>query len=154
MPNITLRNITKDDVNYIRLNWINNDRMLIFPNNEYELQDMLNSLRSKKYYGKYFEMFLIVDKVPVGIVSLFEITKNEVSVGINIDSIHRHKGYATAAYKKILQISKTKGYKYISAGVRLDNFAGVKLHEIFGFRLESTKINTRGHEQARYVLQI
>ena len=154
MMNVTLRNIVDGDLNFICNNWLDDERMQIFPKDIEELKLMINSLQTKKYNGKYFEMFLIIDKFPVGVISLYHQTDDEASVGIYIDSMKTGKGYGTAGYSEIIKIAKQKGYKFLSAGVLADNFASIQLHEKFGFKKISESLNKHNRKQVKYILKL
>lgn len=112
-----------------------------------EMEGLIDTWNTKQYDGAYFEMFAIaVDDNLVGTASLFQRSKSIVSCGLEIFSDYRHKGYATSAYSKLLEIAKLQNYKIAVAQVQTDNQASIVLNKKIGFEAENyTYINKKGN---------
>ncbi len=76
------------------------------------IKDIIEEWNTKEYKGKYFEMFAVVDdECLVGQVSIYEHSKNIVSLGVEIYPEYRRKGYAYISSGLVLDYAKKKDIK-------------------------------------------
>lgn len=136
---ITLRPITQADVS-------------LFKDTSYESMDeasavcMIEESQNKAHNGQYFELFTVEDDGQcVGFVSLFALSKTEISCGPEIKPLYRRLGYAFAALEKALEYAKSIGFSRAVAQVRKDNTASIALHNKLNFICTKEYTNKKGN---------
>ncbi len=93
-----------------------------------QIENIVLQWKNKTLDGKYFEMLGVFnEKELVGVVSIYEQTKNSVSLGIEIFEQFRKIGYGYLALNCALKRAKKKGYKLTVNQVRTDNKASIQL---------------------------
>ena len=98
---------------------------------------MISSWNAKIYNGKYFEVFAITENTRiVGSISLYERSKSIASVGVEVFSDERCKGYASEGMKSVLQKAKDLGFRILQDQVSADNKPSIALHERAGFETD------------------
>jgi len=55
-------------------------------------------------------------------------------VGVYLAPAHHRKGWATALYRRLIELSRAQGFQVLVAGITLPNEASVSLHEKLGFK--------------------
>lgn len=136
---ISLRHFTEEDAEIIKQKQ--------WPDlNTKEITEIINDWKSLEYEGKYFEMLAIVEEgMVVGNISLMEHSKSIVSLGVEIFSDERCKGYALRAMKLACEIAIKRGYKVIQDQVCVDNKPSIALHEKCEFETDGyAYINKKG----------
>ena len=160
MHYLQLLTISDYEIEFIYKNWVNTDRMLS--------QLRLNMCKSKKdvetlvgiwneniYQGRYFEVFLITsDDNNIGLISIYEIADDTISIGITIDKLHWNKGYGTEAFRYTLIKCKDLGYSNVESSTLADNSASIKIHEKNGFQLVKKGSNSKGNICNYYRIQL
>ena len=98
---------------------------------------MVHDWNTLSYKDRYFEMFAIQkDATIVGSISIYERSKSIASLGIEIFTPYRRKGYGYEAMRLLIEFATQKGYKIILQQVRTDNLASIRLHEKLGFETD------------------
>ena len=154
---VTIRNFVYDDIDFIYNNWAENCTWggCKFEKDIDSIKKLIDEWKTKVYQSHYFEQFVILcNNIPVGMVSLYEKSDDEVSVGIYIEQNNTHKGIGTKTYQLIEEEAKKKKYKYLSAGVLEDNIPSVNFHLKMGFNKESTHLNSKGKNQIRFIKRL
>jgi RimJ/RimL family protein N-acetyltransferase len=102
-----------------------------------EIKEMIRAWNAGSYLGNRFDVFAITaNGAVVGSVSLYERSKNTVSVGAEVFSDERRRGYAAEGMRRILAIAKERGYRIVQDQVAADNKASIALHETLGFETD------------------
>lgn len=141
----TLRNFTNKDIEVLQKNKYTNEDIK-------NIQHKIELWNSKECDGKYYEMFAIVDDdMIVGMVSLYQHTKNVISCGPEIFEKYRKQGYGNQAMCQALDIVRDMGYKIAVAQIRKDNLGSIRLHEKLGFEMDHEYVNKRGNEVCFYI---
>lgn len=110
------------------------------------IKRMIKEWNVKEYNGKYYEMFAVFDdQCLVGQVSIYEHSKNIVSLGVEIYPKYRRKGYAYISSELVLDYAQKRGYKIAVSQVRTDNTASLALNEKLGFEIDHDYINKKGN---------
>lgn len=55
-------------------------------------------------------------------------------VGVYLARAHHRKGWASALYRRLIEVCRAQGFQVLVAGITLPNPASVGLHEKLGFR--------------------
>ncbi len=144
-----LRNFTYKDISDIQ----KHDYTNLEPD---ELKNLIGLWNTKLYEGEYFEMFAVTEEdTLVGCVSLYRRSPSIVSCGIKIYPEFQGHGYSAAAYEKLLQAAKERGFGIAVAQVRADNAAGIALHQKMGFEAENyTYINAKGNSVYYFIKKL
>jgi len=153
---VEIRNFNNSDVKFIYDNWAENSDWegCKFDKDKLEILSQINEFNTKKFDNKYFEQFVITsNKKPVGMISLLEQNRDEVSVNVFIHQEFRRKGIATKAYSLIEKVAKDKGYKVLYAIVNEENKASINLHLKVGF-LKSSIISNHNQKQIKFMKQL
>ena len=149
---VEIRNFNNNDVKFIYDNWAENERWsgCKFDKDKLEILSQINEFNLKKFNNKYFEQFVIVNQeIPVGMISLCEQNKEEVSVNVFVHKDFRRKGIATKAYELIENVAQLKGYKNLVANVSKDNQISVNMHKKLKFIISD--INDFGENQIKFI---
>lgn len=94
------------------------------------IQSMICEWNTLNHNGKYFEMFAVLkEENLVGTISIYEHSKNIVSIGPEIFEGYRKCGYAKQAMLNVMEVAKKKGYSIVKQQIRADNTASIKLHQ-------------------------
>jgi RimJ/RimL family protein N-acetyltransferase len=143
---ITLRHFTKNDAELLQAHQL-------YGKCKEDILSLINEWKSNSYNGKYFEMFAVVkDAMVVGSISLYEHSPNVASIGVEIFTDQRCRGYATDAMQLLLTHAKEKGYRIIQQQVRTDNLPSIQLHEKLGFETDGyVYVNRKGHDIILYL---
>lgn len=150
---IEIRNFNLNDVEYIYNNWAENPNWqgCNFKKDYNSIKDLIKQWETKKYNNVYFEQFLIVyQNKLVGMISLFEHSSEEVSVGVFVDLFFRNKGIATMAYKLIEDVAKNKNYNQLTASVLDNNVPSLNFHKKLGFKEVDRYYNKNGKLQIKF----
>ena len=153
---VEIRNFNNSDVKFIYDNWAENSDWegCKFDKDKLEILSQINEFNTKKFDNKYFEQFVITsNKKPVGMISLLEQNRDEVSVNVFIHQEFRRKGIATKSYSLIEKVAKDKGYKVLYAIVNEENKASINLHLKVGF-LKSSIISNHNQKQIKFMKQL
>ena len=127
---ITLRNFTDNDAIELQQKCCVNMSLD-------EIKARLAKWQEKKFEGKYFEMFAIVnDTEMVGMISLYQHSPNVISCGPEIFECYRKRGFAENAMMLAMKTAKSKGYKLVLQQIRVDNIASIALHKKLGFETD------------------
>ena len=127
---ITLRNFTDNDAIELQQKCCVNMSLN-------EIKALLAKWQEKKFEGKYFEMFAVIkDKEIVGMISLYQHSKNVISCGPETFECYRKQGIAEEAMILAMEIAKNKGYKLVSQQIRVNNTASISLHKKLGFETD------------------
>lgn len=103
-----------------------------------DVRRMIREWNRSEYWGKYFKVFTIVlDDQLVGELSIAERSKSVVSIGIEIFSEYRRRGFGKQAMTSALQICKSEGYKIVCNQVPTDNEPSIALHNGYGFESDT-----------------
>ena len=114
---------------------------------EDKIKSIIAEWGRKEYQGKYFEMFAVVDDESlVGQVSIYEHSKNIVSLGVEIYPEYRRNGFAHSSSGLVLDYAKNRGYKIAVSQVRIDNAASLALHRKLGFEIDHDYVNKKGNK--------
>ena len=154
MEDITIRNFTNNDVNFIYENWAENKNWqgCLFKKDKESIKNLIDEWNTLLYNNKYFNQLVIVLKNKlVGMISLLEKSENEASVGVYIDQSYRQQGIAKKAYLLIENLARKLGYHILTAGVLKENTISIKLHLSCGFIKDSIYVNSRGKQQIKFV---
>ena len=124
---MTLRNFTESDASSLQ--------RAMHPDMPTEqIKEMIAAWNRKEVNNRYFEMFAVLeDDTVIGTVSLYQHTKEVLSIGPEIFPAFRRKGYAKEAMTLACSIAREKGYKIVSQQIRRDNEASIALHNSLGF---------------------
>lgn len=151
---VEIRNFNNNDVKFIYDNWAENSDWegCKFDKDKLEILSQINEFNTKKFDNRYFEQFVIaVNDSLVGMISLLEQNKEEVSVNVFVHQDFRRKGIATEAYKLIEKVAKNKGYSILVAIVSEKNYASINLHLKHGFVKHSVLSNSHNENQIKFV---
>ena len=118
-----------------------------------QVEEMIRKWNEKQVNGRDFEMFAVCDGVNVvGTVSLYQQTADTVSIGPEIFSDCRRRGYGTLAMRAAMDAAGDRGYKIAFAQIRTDNAASIALHEALGFESNGqTFTNAKGNPVLFYL---
>lgn len=143
---ITLRHFTENDAELLQAHQL-------YGKSKEDILSLINEWKSNSYNGKYFEMFAVVkDAMVVGSISLYGHSPNVASIGVEIFTDQRCRGYATDAMRLLLIHAKEKGYRIIQQQVRADNLSSIQLHEKLGFETDGyVYVNRKGHDIILYL---
>lgn len=113
-----------------------------------DIQAMIADWNKRKYHGRYFEMFAVVnDGVIVGTISLYQHTASVVSIGPEIFPAYRRRGFGEEAMLFALRTARENGYKIVVQQIQCDNAPSIALHECLGFETDRyIYINRKGKE--------
>lgn len=137
---ITLRNFTCEDIPVLQKNGYDKYSYA-------ELCSLINKWQNDKTYDNlYFEMFAICNgDENIGNASLFQKSNSIISCGLEIYPEYQKKGYGSAAYYRLLDLAKAKGYAIASAQVETTNTASINLNLKLGFETDNYEyINKKG----------
>ncbi|MBE6560962.1 MAG: GNAT family N-acetyltransferase [Ruminococcaceae bacterium] len=99
-----------------------------------QIKELIAAWNRKEVNNRYFEMFAILkEETVVGKVSLYQHSKEVISIGPEVFAAFRRKGYAKEAMSLACSIARGKGYKIVSQQIRCDNEASIALHNSLGF---------------------
>ena len=118
-----------------------------------EIESLICKWNEKQVNDKYFEIFaILLDEKIVGTISLYQHSKDVISIGPEIFEVYRQQGLAKEAMMLACSIAKEKGYKIVSQQIRTNNIASIALHSSLGFETNgSTYINGKGNQVAIYL---
>ena len=118
-----------------------------------QIEAMIYDWNKKQFNDKYFEMFAMVsDERIVGTVSIYQHSKEVVSIGSEVFFEYRRKGFAKEAMICACQMAKEKGFKIVSQQIRLNNTPSIALHRSLGFETNGfVYTNTKGNQISLYL---
>ena len=91
----------------------------------------------KKHNGRYFEAFAVeIGDDLVGCLSIYQRSASAVSLGVEIFTVHRGKGYGARALEEGLRLAKEKGVALAMDQVNVDNQASLAAHRKAGFECD------------------
>ncbi len=143
---MTLRNFTESDALVLQ--------RAIHPDMPTEqIKELIAAWNRKEVNNRYFEMFAVLkEETVVGTVSLYQHSKEVLSIGPEIFPAFRRKGYAKEAMSLVCSIAREKGYKIVSQQIRCDNEASIALHNSLGFETNGqVYTNAKGSQVAIYL---
>jgi len=138
---VTLRHFDSKDAETIR--------SVLYPDmTANEAADMIEEWNACVYRGHYFEMFAVLcSNKLVGHASLYELSRSVISVGVEICSAERGKGFASEALSRLFEYAAEREYRLVFDQVRTDNPASIKMHNDLGFESDGYVYrNQRDHE--------
>ncbi len=143
---ISLKNFTIADAPILRLHMYSDMSIE-------QIEALICEWQRKEFNGKYFEMYAIWhDKTVVGAISLYQHSKEVISMGPEIFSAYQRKGFATQAMRLACDIAKEKGYKIVSQQIRINNEPSMALHKSLGFETnDMIYINAKGNQVFIYL---
>ncbi len=143
---VTLRNFIKDDASVLQKNSYSDMSVE-------QIENLICEWNQKQVNNKYFEMFaILVDKNIIGTISLYQHSREVVSIGPEIFKSYRKKGFAKEAMICACNIAREKGYKIVSQQIRTNNTASIALHSSLGFETNGlTYTNAKGNQVAIYL---
>ena len=110
-----------------------------------ELRQMLAESQAKRHGEAYYELWAVcTGEEVVGFVSLYSLSQETVSIGIEVKPAFQRRGYAFRAEQSAIRRAAETGYRYASATVREDNAASIALHEKLGFVLAERRMSRNG----------
>ncbi len=121
-----------------------------------EIKDMITQWNQKQDGNRYFEMFAIWhNEEIVGMISMYGLLLDTISIGPEIFAEHRRNGYAKGAMEIALETAKAKGYRLVSQQIRTNNLASIALHTSLGFETDGvTYLNAKGNEVCTYKMYL
>ena len=113
----------------------------------FEKQELLDYIRKAKTDIKIAQQYRFVitfNKIPIGLIDLFDYTNNKANVGIIIKKKYRRKGYGKEALNLLANYSFTiLGIKKLSAMIEKNNLASIYLFKTCDFQLKQEKDNVQ-----------
>ncbi len=110
-----------------------------------EILSMINEWNKCGCSGRYFEMFTIINAgQSVGEISVYEHTKESVSIGINIFEPFRKKGFATEALNYAINRGRELNYEYAVSLIEKNNRIALEFFIKHGFEFVTEFINPKG----------
>jgi len=143
---IKLRNFINDDAAVLQQS--------VYPNMPVEqIKEMIANWDKKEFQDRYFEMFAVLDDEEiVGTISLYQHSKQVISIGPEVFSDYRRKGFAKEAMRLASDVARNKGYKIVCQQIRTDNVASIALHQSLGFETDGyVYTNRKGREVLIYL---
>ena len=121
-----------------------------------DIISMIHDWNTLSYKDRYFEMFAIQnDATVVGSISIYGRSRSIVSLGIEIFTPYRRKGYGYEAMYQLIECAKRIDYKIILQQVRTENLASIRLHEKLGFETDvHVYENQKGHKVLIYIMPL
>ena len=118
-----------------------------------EIKAMFADWQEKGFAGKYFEMFAVVkDERIVGMISLYQHSKNVISCGPEIFEDYRTQGIGREAMLLAMDMAKDKGYKMVSQQIQVNNVASIALHNKLEFETDGYIYkNRKGNDVLIYI---
>lgn len=151
-----LRNLNEKDTGFMVETWSGQGRLEGYnlPKDMELMKERIRMYNTKLYDGRYYEVFGIeVDDTLVGLLDLYEIREDEISIGISIDSYDWRQGYAYNAMQLAFAFLKEKGKYHVVSNCRQDNFASIALHKKCGYQFLYEDISKKsGAKIYRYEL--
>ena len=127
-----------------------------YPNmSENEIREIIAEWNKMSHNGRYFESFAAVENGEViGSFFVVEHENRRISIGPEVFSPFRKKGYAYIAMKMVLGLAAKKGYKEAEGEVRIENAASIALHNKLGYKIEKEFINQHGNKMYLFVKKL
>ena len=121
-----------------------------------DIISMIHNWNTLSYKDRYFEMFAIQnDATVVGSISIYGRSRSIVSLGIEIFTPYRRKGYGYEAMYQLIECAKRIDYKIILQQVRTENLASIRLHEKLGFETDGHVYeNQKRHKVLIYLMPL
>ncbi len=136
MPIVTLRALTPDD-----------REVLVACNQAASLEEaerLIGEWSKQCFAEKPFEMLLVtVGDDAVGMISLWERSRQIVSIGPEIFPPFRRRGYGKAAFAACMTLARERGYGLVVQQIRTNNEASLRLHESLGFETDGNILRNR-----------
>ena len=116
---------------------------------------LIDEFNALTFQGKFQKLLAIADDEQiVGYVSLIEQCDGVVSIGVEIYTPYRRKGYAYAGIAQLLTIANAYGYHTAAGQVRKDNAASLALCKKLGFTVVDEATSRRGKAVYNLVMSI
>ena len=118
-----------------------------------EVKALIAEWNTGKHNGRDFAMLGVWQgETLVGMISLYRHTSEAVSIGPEIFSPYRRRGYAKEAMTLAMELAHQKGYKIVSQQLRTDNTASIALHTALGFETSgAVYTNAKGNQVFIYL---
>ena len=118
-----------------------------------EVKALIAEWNTGKHNGRDFAMLGVWQgETLVGMISLYRHTSEAVSIGPEIFSPYRRRGYAKEAMTLAMELAHQKGYKIVSQQIRTDNTASIALHTALGFETSgAVYTNAKGNQVSIYL---
>ena len=118
-----------------------------------EVKALIAEWNTGKHNGRDFAMLGVWQgEALVGMISLYQHTSEAVSIGPEIFSPYRRKGFATEAMVLAMELARQKGYKIVSQQIRTVNTASIALHTALGFETSgAVYTNAKGNQVFIYL---
>ena len=109
-----------------------------------------------RYNDMPFEKYAICENtIIIGTLSLFlHDDLQTVSIEPEILPEFRRKGYAKAAMQIVFRVLRSHEFWHVTAQIRKDDIAGIRLHESLGYSLCSEAVNDEGNEVFIYKMDL
>ncbi|MBQ8431715.1 MAG: GNAT family N-acetyltransferase [Clostridia bacterium] len=120
------------------------------------VEDMIAQWNTKEFQGRYFEMFAVRSEGRlVGSLSLYQHTREVISLGPEIFPDERRRGYAKEAMTLGLAKAREMGFKIVHQQIRVENTASIALHQSLGFETNGAEfVNAKGNRVVFYLLSL
>ena len=127
---ISLRNFVTEDAEILKKNKYRNMSLD-------EIRMLITRWNTGNYRGNYFVVFAIIFEGKLaGMISLYQHTESIVSIGPEVFTEYRDRGFSKSAMEIVMKMAKDTGYKIISQQIRTDNSASISLHKSLGFETD------------------
>ena len=146
--NIILRPLEESDLDFLYYIENNKENWKYGGERQYfKKQDLLNYIRKAKTdikIAQQYRFVIIVNKIPIGLIDLFDYASNKANVGIIIKKKYRRKGYGKEALDLLVNYSFTiLGIKKLFAMIEKNNLASIYLFKTCNFHLKQQKDNVQ-----------
>lgn len=118
-----------------------------------QVEAIIAEWETKTFQNRYLEMLAILRRgTVVGTISLYQHSKDVVSLGPEVFPPYRRQGFAREVMLLAMELARAKGYQTVSQQIRADNAASIALHRSLGFQTDgSVFTNGKGNRAVIYV---
>lgn len=118
-----------------------------------QIENVIAEWGKKTHQNRYFEMLAIVDgENIVGTISLYQLTESVLTIGPDVFTAYRRRGFAKQAMPIACELAKAKGYKVALQQVSVDNAASIALHKALRFETDGYEYaNQKGNKVLIFV---
>ncbi len=144
--NIILRSLEESDLDFLyniennKENWKYGSESQYF-NRKY-LLDYIRKAKTTIKIAKQYRFVITFNKIPIGLIDLFDYISDEANVGIIIKKKYRGKGFGKEALELLVNYSfNILGVKTLFATIEKNNHASIYLFKTCDFYLKQQKDN-------------
>lgn len=114
-------------------------------------EELVKDSENRLCRGEFFRFYLIKNHEEfIGVINMCGHGDGVVSIAPEIIERFRNKGYAKESLLKAYSIARKVGFKTVTAGIKPDNIASIKLHEKLGFEFVEEHVNKNGNAIRTY----